>query len=315
MSSEGVVTRIQGPGETLPEERIRFVLDPSETWSIYAERWTSGIPTGPRTLTPAAPAVAARPIDRAAQKLDDAARRLENAAGEIDNAQANDAPAAPTAPAAPARARATAARPAGVPIVVTRRTNIFRHARTMDGTDLLQGNPADTEVQTTRTGTVVRDVVPAQRPQPANVTNIREGSFVTVRFRRVGDINEALSLSIVEPARTAAPVDANVPLTTTPVTTTPAATTVVPGATTVVPGATTVAPSATVPGTTTIPPTGRPLPPGTTTPPVVPTDPTTPLLPVRGVDPGTAPNAPSSATAPRVPSVPVTPVAPVLGPM
>jgi len=183
-------------------------------------------------------------------------------------------------------------------MVVTFRTNIYRHARTPEGVDLYGGVPGETEVQTSRTGDTIRRIVPAQRAERANVTNIEEGSFVTVRYRRVGNVNEVLNLSVVELPRVTPDRESGlVPAGSAPGGGTGPGT---PTDTGIAPG--TAVPSGAGAGAT-IPPTTAPLlpriPPGNG---VVPTAP-----PVRG-------GTPAGSGGARVPTVPTQPVAPAISP-
>jgi hypothetical protein len=87
----------------------------------------------------------------------------------------------------------------GIDLAVTRRSFIFavardRSGRTLPGVD----TPSSPLPETSRTGDTTRPVVRSGEPQVASFTNIREGSFVSVQYRKVGDVNEAVRVNLIE---------------------------------------------------------------------------------------------------------------------
>jgi hypothetical protein len=164
---EGVVTGIDRPGKDLANETIRIQVDPSQTWDIFA----LGAPAR------AVRREAARPAN---------GRRV--------------APAEPAPPAPSANDKYI------VPVILTARTYIFAHARTREGADLFgaqtSSSPSDRRARSNELAT--RAPMPAGT-QETNFTNIKVGSFVTVRFRKVGNLNEAVNLNLIELPITAAP--------------------------------------------------------------------------------------------------------------
>jgi len=90
-----------------------------------------------------------------------------------------------------------------VDIVLTRRTYIFAHARTMDGVDLYgvatESSPDDHRARSDATATHVPVNSSGNRAdKETNFTNIREGSYVLVRYRTAGNLNEATNVSLIE---------------------------------------------------------------------------------------------------------------------
>jgi hypothetical protein len=90
-----------------------------------------------------------------------------------------------------------------VDIVLTRRTYIFAHARTVDGVDLYgvatESSPFDNRARSDATTTHIPVNSPGNRAdKETNFTNIREGSYVLVRYRTTGNLNEATNVSLIE---------------------------------------------------------------------------------------------------------------------
>jgi len=90
-----------------------------------------------------------------------------------------------------------------VDIVLTRRTYIFAHARTIDGVDLYgvatESSPDDHRARSDSTATHIPVNSPGNRAdKETNFTNIREGSYVLVRYRTTGNLNEATNVSLIE---------------------------------------------------------------------------------------------------------------------
>lgn len=208
---EGVVIAIEQPegaeGDTakLPNEKVRLIIDPSQTWEDFAfsgplnidENQDGPSATAPPiegaepTNPPAGAAVPAGEPAPAAAPPVNAADREPNDANTRVGAEPNAAPVAED-PAA--------ARPGAVDVAVTARTHVFVHARTKDGIDLLNMATASSpNLRAGRvgvTGTVVRE--PAARPIETNFTNIHVGSFVSVRYRPVNGTNQAVNVSLIE---------------------------------------------------------------------------------------------------------------------
>jgi hypothetical protein len=164
--AEGVVTRIDRAGKTINGELERFAFDPSQDWMAYVNKGVEGIPEKD----------AERPKTTAAQK--DA-----NAKVHGDDAD----------------------RPTILEMAITKRTYTYTHARLDDGTDVYAAaTSASPDNSTSRTGLIRtapsagQTAGAADRPQATNFTNLKEGSFVSVRYRKVGDVNEVLNLTIID---------------------------------------------------------------------------------------------------------------------
>ncbi len=159
--AEGVVTRIDRAGKNLNGELIRFAFDPSQDWTGYVDRGAIGVPENN--------------ADRPKTTQD------EKAANEQAHA---DKPEAPKV----------------LEMVISKRSYIYTYARTPDGIDLYGAQTASSPDSTSsRTGLTRRPAsAPTGQPLATNFTNIKEGSFVAVRYRRVGDLNEVLNLSLIE---------------------------------------------------------------------------------------------------------------------
>lgn len=84
-------------------------------------------------------------------------------------------------------------------LVVTKNSRIFVHARTREGQDLY-GVPTISSPNNQVSGRGVNGRVPAQQPSKmeTNFTNIRDGSFVSVRYRMVGNLAEVVNLNLIE---------------------------------------------------------------------------------------------------------------------
>jgi len=206
MIAEGVVTRIDPPGKNVPGELLRFAFDPSQDWSSYISLGPAAAP--PKEKQAEAKKEKAVRKSLGSTKSDErlkrkAAREAEDAADEAEKddeakADAGDLPAVP-APKDDATNAVRPDRPKPIEMVVTRRTYIFTHARSPEGADLFgiatQSSP---DIHSSRTGLTNRVVAPARAPAPTNFTNIKEGSFVSVRYRRLGSLNEVLNLNLIE---------------------------------------------------------------------------------------------------------------------
>jgi len=206
MVAEGVVTRIDPPGKNVAGELLRFAFDPAQDWSSYISLGPSAAPPkekqteAKREKTVRKSLGSTKPDERIKQE---AAKEAEDAADEADKdneakADAGDLPAVP----APENDATNAVRPnrsRPIEMVVTRRTYIFSHARSPEGADLFgvatQSSP---DINNSRTGLTRRSLAPVPGPLSTNFTNIKEGSFVSVRYRRIGKLNEVLNLNLIE---------------------------------------------------------------------------------------------------------------------
>jgi len=164
LRAEGVVTRIDRAGKTVNGELERFAFDPSQDWMAYVSKGVTGIPEKGDD----------RPKTTAEQK----------AANVKQHEDDSDAPTV-------------------LEMVITKRTYTYTHARSEDGTDLYAAATSaspDTRTSTNlpRNGSSAGQVATPDRPTPTNFTNIKEGSFVSVRYRKVGDVNEVLNLTIID---------------------------------------------------------------------------------------------------------------------
>jgi hypothetical protein len=158
------------PGKELTGETIRIRVDPNLTWFDH-------VATPPKAHATAAPPATPAPVAAAS------------------------APAVPTNPSSGGRVASPVARP--VDITLTRRTYIFAHARTMDGVDLqgaaTESSPDDRRGRSDELATHNPASVTQARDRETNFTNIKEGSFVRVRYRQAGNVWEATNVSLIEP--------------------------------------------------------------------------------------------------------------------
>jgi hypothetical protein len=170
--AEGVVIGVEPPkdqkaGEkSVGRELIRLRFDPNQTWLRFSTE-------GPN-LKPTA-----------------SAGEVKNGAREVVEeapAQAGGGPVEPGGPIDPI-----------MTVVVTKNTNIFVHARTREGQDLY-GVPTVSSPSNRPSGRGVTGRLPARQPtvMETNFTNIKEGSFISVRYRMVGNLAEAVNLNLIE---------------------------------------------------------------------------------------------------------------------
>ena len=206
---EGVVTELK-PGEGEIDANtpgtvqfIRFVVDPSQTWDDFA----TGIAAEPEpaAVAPPEPPPAPNPPAVTAPEIEDA----EPKAAVTD-------PRATTNDDEDALPQLSTGEPSPVEVVITSRTQIYVHARTVEGQDLHDvptvSSPTVTPDQARLSA--LRRADPEFREMRTNFSNISVGSFVSVRFREVNGINEAINVNLIEfpldpddvPAGTAAPV-------------------------------------------------------------------------------------------------------------
>jgi len=161
LTAEGVVTRIDRAGNDVNGELQRFAFDPSQDWTSYISRGAQG--------------VASKNADR--PKTNDQIK----AANEQQHEDSPDSPGL-------------------MEMAITKNTYVFTHARTPDGTDHYgMATTSSPDVTSSRTGLTNRAAAPtATGPMPTNFTNLKEGSFVAVRYRKAGDVNEVMNLTLIE---------------------------------------------------------------------------------------------------------------------
>jgi hypothetical protein len=208
---EGIVTGISRPSKDAPGELIRLTLDPTRTWNDYVRgsyRVTRREAARPATYPDRArdDARIARDKQRIARDkadgADEATLSGDRAKLAVDRTRA--------AENANRRAEADANAKAGrkpLELAFTRNTRMFTFARTLDGIDLYGAATASSPNHLSSRSGLTRQPLPAASgatsvapgPQETNFTNIREGSFLAVRYRRVGDVNELLNVSLIEP--------------------------------------------------------------------------------------------------------------------
>lgn len=218
---EGVVTKISKPPEGLPGGQVELTIDPTMAWEDYASQ---GGMVGIKSRREAQPN--AKPADSADQPegkdetikeaptpgdtidtlldpdrtppADDAQAATEPATEENTDAEPG-AEAEGTPPAQDQPETKVSERSRGVDVVVSGKSYIFTFARTPDGMDLYGHQNISAPAADPEFAARAQAGGPASRgPQPTNFTNIREGSYVAVRYRRIGDVNVALNLSLIE---------------------------------------------------------------------------------------------------------------------
>lgn len=82
----------------------------------------------------------------------------------------------------------------GIDMAITQRSFLSSHERTSEGYDLLGIMPPPSGASQTAN----RNQSPAQfRATPVGVQSIQPGSFVSVRFRNAGPVNEVLNMSLI----------------------------------------------------------------------------------------------------------------------
>ena len=215
-TAEGVVVGLSAP-ENLDESDARLIvtIDPTISWDEHYGPGNSGADTTPSTLgDAAAPAVqetrqAAEAAQEAAQQAAQAAKQAADAANNPRDVQAPSS-SGPQERAAssvePDQGEVDQANPSAtqnpnrLTFVITKRTYIYAFARTAEGVDLYGAStvssPDNANVRSDGvTGTPLVNPRPAQ---PTNFTNIREDSYVAVRYQRKGDQNIALNVNLIE---------------------------------------------------------------------------------------------------------------------
>lgn len=204
LSVEGVVIGIEQPqgaeGATskLPNEKVRLIVDPTQTWDSFVLAGPSNISEdqkGPSATAPptAADANAEKPaplVAAAAAAARAAARELK-----VDDDATTDVPADDPAAGEPADGDPASA----IGVLVTARTRVFVHARTKDGIDLMNMATASSpNVRPDGTGVTGRVAEAPPTAMRTNFTNIHVGSFVSIRYRTVDDVNQAVNVNLIE---------------------------------------------------------------------------------------------------------------------
>ncbi len=190
-SVEGVVVQINRTSKDdasqpgLQNELIRLTVDPSQTWTEYA------------TVGPETPAEdKATPPD--AKKSDDKAPIAKAVKSVVKGVLADDKN--PGLTASERKPSNGPSQTGNVEVAVTNRTRVFVHARSPEGINLY-GAATISSPDTTPSGVGVTGHVP-NRPRPAelatNFTNIKVGSFVSIRYRNVQGTNEAFNVNLIE---------------------------------------------------------------------------------------------------------------------
>jgi len=88
-----------------------------------------------------------------------------------------------------------------VPLVITSRTHLYTFGRTNEGVDrygLAMFDSPNVTADTPTDATVAPTRRPARNAGVVDLASIRPGAYVTVRYRRAGETNEALNLNLVE---------------------------------------------------------------------------------------------------------------------
>ncbi len=160
-TAEGVVIRIDRAGKTLNGELERFAFDPSQTWSSYVDRGAQGV----------ADKDDARPKTTAEEKAANA-KQHEDLPGRSDVME----------------------------MAISKRTYCYTYARDAEGIDQYGAATSSSPgLASPRSGLSDRERFAAPSgPTATNFTNMKEGSFVAVRYRKVGDVNEVLNLTLIE---------------------------------------------------------------------------------------------------------------------
>lgn len=211
LSTEGVVVQIE-PFEDEPtrpglrSNLVRLRIDPSQSWDEFAH-------SGP--LTPAEDDAAldqAGPEDQPVAPREPRDRELESepqARADEETPILNDVQSLVQDVKQVVRSAKAVAQPRQrdleanddgrdgiVEVVVTNRTRVFVHARTAEGVDLF-GAETISSPDMAPGGGDVPGLVRAE-PFSTNFTNIRVGSYVAVRYRPIGQRNEAVNVNLIE---------------------------------------------------------------------------------------------------------------------
>ncbi|HWE38302.1 MAG TPA: hypothetical protein VG406_17150 [Isosphaeraceae bacterium] len=226
---EGVVVRIRKPGTSLAGEQVRLVVNTTRDWREFFENGAADLvpaselkpasgrqPVGvPRTRargtntntdtntndTPrpvrVKPGLRSVPVDdpQGQDAADVARRQTTNTA---PRRTARPARTAKPAPADTTRAADTSAEPKEIELVLTRGSKVYTFARDGRGTTLY--DPANPNAPSRTGPDAVRANPITQAVQPTNFTNIRDGTFVAVRYRQTKGVNEVVGISLIAKA-------------------------------------------------------------------------------------------------------------------
>jgi len=163
MLVEGVVTKIDTPDKGIAGSKLSLTIDPAQSWEMHVG--------GPATIATRA---------------------------EVKPDAAKPADASPATPDAPAPADPNAPQP--VTVVTTIQTRMVGFARSADGVDLIGAPTLSASKDTsTASGLTHKSIAASSGPAEINFTSIREGSFVAVRYRKIGAKYVATNLSLIEP--------------------------------------------------------------------------------------------------------------------
>lgn len=186
--AEGVVVDISRPdsgdqaGQGRTNELVRLTIDPAQGWDDF-------VGSGPRAPDAGEAAPAARP-----RAEGEDAEQEQTRPADAGDAEAKDRPDdAEQAEPAPED------RPPTVDVVVTNRTRVFVHARSAGGVDMI-GVATASSPDLEPSGVGVTGRVPG-RPRATlqtNFTNIKVGSYVSIRYRDVRGVNEAVNVNLIE---------------------------------------------------------------------------------------------------------------------
>jgi len=175
--AEGVVTRVRKPGPGAKNSRLMVTIDTTRNWQDHL---TANLP-------------GALPADEVA------AEEAATAPGpKTIRAEGVDAPRIPALDDGGSTEDASGDRV--VPLVITTRTHLYKFGRTNEGVDrygLAMYDSPDVTADTPA-GAVVATRRPARNAGMVDLAGIRPGAYVSVRYRRAGDTNEALNLSLIE---------------------------------------------------------------------------------------------------------------------
>ncbi len=192
-SVEGVVTAVRSIGGDSGNTRgaatgpiLQVWVDPAQDWADFATRGpvrqVGEADAGAALAERAGADVADPPGDKAGrdEQAESSRRR-----GEVNRERVPEG--------------ADGEERSDLPIVITSQTRMHVHARTPDGADLYNvGTYSSPSTRPSGVGVTGRLPARPAGPMETNVTNLRVGSFVTIRYRAVGDANEAVNVNLVE---------------------------------------------------------------------------------------------------------------------
>ena len=158
LAAEGVIVdKMMKPGKDLPDEQVRFALDPSRNWAEF---------NGPGAVAPAA------------------------AKGDADKGET----------------------PKSIELVLTKRSALTTFARTPEGQAVAdEANPAAPSESNGRVSTSPAAKRRSRVVSPTNFTVLKPGQFVAVQYRKAGDVNEVVALSVINRPSRVAPATGTAP--------------------------------------------------------------------------------------------------------